>query len=96
MTKGVSLRDVIASGDEPQLREKLLGLLKDVEDGMGMPITIYCAQLCAIELERQAAERIAASSRTLERLTRTLIWLTIILAALTLPLTWEVLRHFFK
>jgi hypothetical protein len=93
--KGVSLQDVIASGDEARVREKLVALLQDVGDGMGMPITIYCAQLCAVELERQAAEKIAASSKKLERLTKVLIWLTVVLAILTLPLSWEVTRRFF-
>lgn len=93
MTKGVSLQEVIASGDAKRVHEKLVGLLTDVEDGMGMPITIYCAQLCVVELERQAAERIAASSQRLERLTAVLIALTVVLAILTAPLAWEVVHR---
>lgn len=70
MTKGVSLQDIIASGDETRVREKLVGLLKDVEDGMGMPITIYSVQLCAIELERQAAEKSPPRPRPWKNLPR--------------------------
>jgi hypothetical protein len=99
MTKGVLLQDVIASGDQARIRDKLIGLLSDMDDGvssMPMQITVYSAQLCAIELERQAAEKIAVSSKRLETLTAVLICLTVLLTILTIPLTWEVLRHIFK
>ena len=81
-------------GQRP-VREKLVGLLQDVGDGMGIPITIYCALLCAIELQRHATEKVELSSSRLERLTKVLIGLTIVLGLLTLPLALEVVKRWF-
>jgi CHASE3 domain sensor protein len=93
MTKGVSVQEVIASGDAGKIQQKLIGLLQDVEDGMGMPITIYCAQLCQAELQRQAVKSLEKSSNRLERLTWSLIVLTIILVFVAVPPAIEAYRH---
>jgi hypothetical protein len=95
VTDRVAVQEVIESGNSEMIREKMVGLLRDVGDGMGVPITIYCAQLCAIELERQAVERLDESSKRLERLTKALLGLTVVLALLALPPALEVLKRLF-
>lgn len=90
MTKRVSVQEVIASRDPEKVREKLLGLLEPLEDGMGSPITVYCAQLCQAELERQAVEKLEHSSNRLENLTKVLIVLTVVLMLLALPPAIEI------
>lgn len=90
MTKGVDVQDVIASGDPEKLKAKLHGLLEHIEDGMDMPITIYCAQLVQAELQRQAVAQLEQSSNRLERLTKVLIWLTVVLMVLAAPPAIEI------
>jgi CHASE3 domain sensor protein len=89
------MKTVIGSGDPEQIRAKAIDILHDVGDGIGSPISIYCAQLCIAELQRLAAEKLERSSNNLERLTRVLIVLTIVLGLLALPPAWEIVKHWF-
>ena len=93
MTKGVSVQEVIKSGDPERIHDKMVGLLRDVDDGMGMPITIYCAQVCQAELARQAVEKVEKSSKRLERLTTVLIVLTVVLLIVAVPPAIEAVAH---
>jgi CHASE3 domain sensor protein len=90
-----SVQEVIASRDPERVRQKLNELLQDVGDGMGSPITIYCAQLCQAELERQAVEKLEGSSRRLETLTRVLIVMTGVLIVLAAPPAVELIGRLF-
>lgn len=90
MTKGMNLRDVLASREPSELREKLLGLAEPLEDGMGSPITIYCAQLVQAELQLQAIETLEKSSKRLEKLTVALIVLTLALIIFGIPPAFDV------
>lgn len=90
------VQDVIKSHDETVIEKKLVELLEDVGTGTGSPITIYCAQLCSIELQRIAVGRLHESSKNLECLTKVLIVLTIVLGVFAVPPAIEAIRHLFS
>ena len=95
MSRDVEVQEVVASGDPKKLREKLIGLLEPFEDGMGMPVTIYVAQVVQGELQRIAVEKLEESSNRLEKLTKVLIVLTVVLMILAIPPAVEVLGRVF-
>jgi len=86
------LDDALASGDPKVIRGKLAALLKNVDQGNGH-ITIYSAQVLMAELLRLSTDNVEKSSKRLECLTIILVILTIALIVIGLPPFLAMFHH---
>lgn len=86
------LDDALNSGKPEVIRAKLAALLRNVDRGDGN-IAIYSAQVCMAELLRLSVMKLEKSSKRLECLTIILIVLTVALIVIGFPPFLEIVRR---